>query len=64
LTGRQVEQAQRDAVVAFVQKWTVKVEWAVSKMLKQLGINRGKYYDWCLRRIFSKFHGSKTKQIG
>ena len=45
-----MEQAQRDAVVAFVQKWTVKVEWAVSKMLKQLGINRGKYYDWCLRQ--------------
>ena len=37
-------------MVAFVRKWTVRVDWTVSKMLNKVGINRGRYYDWCLRQ--------------
>ncbi len=30
----------------FVQRWTPKVEWTTSQMLKQIGLGRGKYYQW------------------
>ncbi len=45
-----MRQGQRDEVVVFVQKWTGKVEWTVSKMLIRLGLRRGKYYAWCRRQ--------------
>lgn len=46
MTGKEVEQPQRDEVVQFVQRWTPKVEWTTEKMVKQVGIGRSKYYDW------------------
>lgn len=41
-----VQQEQRDEVVEFVQKWTPKVEWTISHMLKAIGLGRSKYYQW------------------
>jgi transposase InsO family protein len=60
LTGKQVAQAQRDEVVAFVDKWAVKVEWTVSKMLNRIGVRRGKYYDWCRRQGEANQHNGKV----
>ncbi len=43
----------------FVQRWTLKVEWTVSKMLNQVGISRGKYYDWCQRQGQANRHNGQ-----
>ena len=45
--------------MAFVQKWTGKIGWTVSKMLKQVGIRRGKYYDWCVRQGQANQHNGQ-----
>ena len=63
-TGTQVTQSQRDAVVAFVQKWTDKAEWSMSKMLQQLDIRRSKYYDWCRRVGQTNEHNGQLPRKG
>ena len=60
----QVKQPLRDEVVAFVQKWTDKADWSVSKMLNRLEISRSKYYGWCHRVGQANQHNGRFPRKG
>jgi transposase InsO family protein len=50
LTDRWVERALRDEVVGFVEHWAALTELPTARLLKWLGLPRGKYHDWRARR--------------
>lgn len=45
-----MEQALRDEVVGFVEQWARLTELPTARLLKWLGLTRGKYHDWRSRR--------------
>jgi putative transposase len=50
LSGRWVEVVLRDEVVDFVEHWTTRSELPATRLLRWLGLARGKYHDWRARR--------------
>jgi putative transposase len=50
LTGRWVPPETRDAVVAFVHRWSPATELPVGGFLPWLGVGRGKFYAWQARQ--------------
>ncbi len=49
----------RDEVVDFVDKWTTTTELPATRLIKWLGIARGKFYDWRKRYGKANEHNGK-----
>ncbi len=50
MSGRWVEAGLRDEVVDFVEHWAARTELPAARLLRWLGLARGKYHDWRARR--------------
>ena len=60
LNGVWVEPDKRDQVVDFVQDWSKKTRVPIEKLLDQVGLAVGKFYDWRKRYGAANRHNGKV----
>jgi hypothetical protein len=58
-----VEPDLRDAVVAFIRRWTGKTGLAIERLLNWLDLSVGKFYEWCRRFGQTNQHNGRIPRI-